>query len=135
MLKGARYTAELGARRGTGAWPAGWRFPAAAYHRAEVVWLVARDGWRPRGFVLAASCIALGALGGLIVGGSMTSRAAHQKGACAALHMAAAYGYLDERQQRVVMRSVATALNPDVDSFPGGYRAMREACDAIGERS
>ena len=135
MLKGARYTAELGAPRSAETWPAGWRFPTAAYHRAEAVWLVARDGWRPRGFVLAASCIALGALGGSIIGGSMTSRAAHQKGACAALHMAAAYGYLDERQQRVVMRSVATALNPDVDSFPGGYRAMREACGAIGGRS
>ena len=135
MLKGARYTAELGARRSAETWSAGWRFPTAAYHRIEAVWLVARDGWRPRGFVLAASCIALGALGGSIVVGSMTSRAAHQKGACAALHMAAAYGYLDERQQRVVMRSVATALNPDVDSFPGGYRAMREACGAIGGRS
>ena len=43
------------------------------------------------------------------------------------LHMAAAYGYLDERQQRVVMRTLATAINPDVDFFPGGDRAL---CDA-----
>ena len=131
MLKGARYTAELGARRSAETWPAGWRFPTAAYHRAEAGSLLTRGGWRPRGSVLAASCIALGALGGSIVGGSM----AHQKGACADLHMASAYRYLDERQQRVVMRSLATAINPHVDFFPGGYRAMREACSANGRRS
>jgi hypothetical protein len=44
--------------------------------------------------------------------------------------MAAACGYLDERQQRVVMRTLATAINPDVDFFPDGYRALRDACRA-----
>jgi hypothetical protein len=37
--------------------------------------------------------------------------------ACTALHMAAACGYLDERQQRVVMRTLATTINPNVDFF------------------
>jgi hypothetical protein len=57
-----------------------------------------------------------------------------QQGACAALHMAATHGYLDERQQRVVMHALATALNPQADLFPGGYRALREACGAAATR-
>ncbi|NJO34828.1 MAG: hypothetical protein HC869_18610 [Rhodospirillales bacterium] len=65
----------------------------------------------------------------------MADRTAPRKGACAALHMAAAHGYLDERQQRVVMRALVTVINPDVESFPGGYRAMREACTAVGGHS
>ena len=85
--------------------------------------------------MLAATCLALGALGGSIVGATAANRSAHQTGACTALHMAAAHGYLDERQQRVVMRALATAINPDVDLFPGGYRAMREACSVNGGRS
>lgn len=130
MLKGARYAAEPGAPRNAETWSAVWRLPTTAHHRVEAGLLPARGGRHLRGFALAASCIAVGALGGWIVGGSMTSRAAHQKGACAALHMAAAYGYLDERQQRVVMRTLATAINPDVDFFPGGYRVLRDACRA-----
>jgi len=74
------------------------------------------------------SCLALGALAGAIAGMSLSGGVAQHKGACAALHMAAARGYLDERQQRVVMRTLTTAINPDVELFPGGYRAMREAC-------
>jgi hypothetical protein len=44
--------------------------------------------------------------------------------------MAAAHGYLDDRQQRVVMRALATAMNPEAHLFPGGYAAMRQACGA-----
>jgi hypothetical protein len=72
--------------------------------------------------------VALGAFGGTLVGTLIASQSAHRRGACAALHMAAAHGFLDNRQQRVVMRALATAGNPDVEFFPGGFRAMQRAC-------
>ena len=130
MLQDARSIPAFDARKSGKAWPTGRRLPMASQHRAPAGSVPARRGWRLHSCILAVSCVAVGALGGWIIGGSMTSRAAHQKGACAALHMAAAYGYLDERQQRVVMRALATAINPDVDFFPGGYRALRDACRA-----
>ena len=84
-----------------------------------------------RGIVLAVICLAIGALAGTVAAGSMAARSPHQDGACIALRMAAAYGYLDDRQQRVVMRALATATNPEAHLFPGGYPAMRQACGAV----
>ncbi len=95
-------------------------------------WLRGREG--ARGFLLATAFLALSVLAGLVVGRSTASTAAHQEGACIALQMAAALGYLDDRQQRMLMLSLATAINPDMDLFPGGHRAMRQTCDAIAAR-
>jgi hypothetical protein len=83
---------------------------------------------RMRVICLALACSGVGALAGSVAASSIAGRSPHQDGACIALRMAATYGYLDERQQRVVMRALATATNPDAHLFPGGYRAMRQAC-------
>ena len=61
---------------------------------------------------------------GMVAGRVTANAAGHREGACIALNMAAALGYLDARQQRAVIRMLATAVNPDVDLFPGGQRAI-----------
>ena len=134
MLKGARSVASRGGSERVEAWP-GWSHLTPAKHRlAAGPHALEGHAWL-RALLLMVPCLAAGAIGGLIVGASMADRTAHRKGACMALHMAAAHGYLDERQQRVVMRALVTAINPDVESFSGGYRAMRDACAAAGGRS
>jgi hypothetical protein len=90
--------------------------------------------WGARQMFLAVMFLALGALAGLIVGRMTADAAGHREGACVALRMAAALGYLDDKQQRLVMHTLATALNPDVDLFPGGRRAIEQACEATAGR-
>jgi hypothetical protein len=60
----------------------------------------------------------------------MANRAAHRTGACIALNMAAALGYLDADQQRRLRHALSTALNPDVELFSGGRPSLQEACGA-----
>jgi hypothetical protein len=91
--------------------------------------------WHGRGLGVAAACLVAGAFAGSVTASSVTGRTAHQEGACIALRMAAAYGYLDERQRRVVMRTLTTVANPDAELFPGGYRGMLRTCDAIAGQS
>jgi hypothetical protein len=84
--------------------------------------------------VLTGVALALaGAVAGLAVGQSMAARAAHQTGACIALNMAAALGYLDAEQQRHVRHALLTAINPDVDLFSGGRPRLQEPCRAGAE--
>jgi hypothetical protein len=90
--------------------------------------------WRTREVFLGATFLALGALAGLIVGHMTANAAGHREGACVALRMAAALGYLDDKQKRLVMHKLATALNPDADLFPGGRRAIEQACEAPDSR-
>src|SRR5262245_13608120 len=71
-----------------------------------------------------------GAVAGLAAGQSMANRSAHRVGACIALNMAAALGYLDAEQQRRVRHALATAINPDADLFAGRNPSMRETCAA-----
>lgn len=81
----------------------------------------------------ALTCVALvllGAVAGLAAGQSMATRSAHRTGACIALNMAAALGYLDAQQQRQVRHALVTAINPDSDLFTGGRPSLREACNA-----
>jgi hypothetical protein len=85
----------------------------------------------PRAFVGAALLLA-GGVAGLAAGHSMASRAAHRKGACIALNMAEALGYLDAEQQRRVRHVLSTALNPEVDLFSSGRPSLKEACSAGG---
>jgi len=131
MLKSARSMAALDARGNAEPWPAGW----AIRNWRDTRFHGLRGRWRAHGLLLATAFLALGVLAGLAAGRLTANAAAHRDGACNALQMAAALGYLDDRQQRVVMRTLATAVNPDVDLFPGGHRATRQACDAVAGRS
>jgi hypothetical protein len=96
--------------------------------------------WQGSGRILplrAATGIALvlsGAVAGLAAGQSMATRSAHRTGACIALNMAAALGYLDAQQQRQVRHALVTAINPDADLFTGGRPSLREACGAGADR-
>jgi hypothetical protein len=81
----------------------------------------------------AATGIALvlfGAVAGLAAGQSIATRSAYRTGACAALNMAAALGYLDAEQRRQVRHALVTAINPDFDLFAGGRPSLREVCNA-----
>jgi hypothetical protein len=80
--------------------------------------------------LIGAALLLAGAVAGLAAGQAMAQRAAHRAGACSALNMAAALGYLDAAQQRRVRYALATALNPDVDLFLSGRPSLREACAA-----
>ena len=80
--------------------------------------------------VLGGAALVLAGAVGLAVGHTMATRSAHQAGACAALNMAAALGYLDADQQRRVRHALATAVNPDVDLFSGRRPGLQEACNA-----
>jgi len=79
--------------------------------------------------LLGAALVLLGAVAGLAAGQAMAARSAHRAGACAAINMAAALGYLDGEQQRRVRHALATAVNPDVDLFAGGAPSLRDSCN------
>jgi hypothetical protein len=81
----------------------------------------------PRALIGVALLLA-GGVAGLAAGQSMASRAAHRTGACIALNMATALGYLDAEQRRRVRHALSTALNPEVDLFSGGRPSLKEAC-------
>jgi hypothetical protein len=97
-----------------------------------------REGWSdgqawggglaPR-VLVGTALVLLGAVAGLAAGQTMAARSAHRTGACAALNMAAALGYLDGEQQRRVRHALATAVNPDVDLFAGGTPSLRDPCN------
>jgi hypothetical protein len=76
----------------------------------------------------AVALLLLGALAGLAAGQAMAQRSAHRAGACSALNMAAALGYLDTEQQRRVRHALATAVNPDADLFGGGRPTLQDPC-------
>jgi hypothetical protein len=81
----------------------------------------------PRALVGAALLLA-GGVAGLAAGQSMANRAAHRAGACSALNMAAALGYLDADQQRRLRHALSSALNPDVGLFSAGRSSLPERC-------
>jgi hypothetical protein len=129
MSKAVRFTPELN-ERSFGIWHA---LVAATRDRADVVAHSVRAPWLVAALVLGVASFAAGAVAGSRITQPSSIQPAHQ-GACAALHMAAAHGYLDERQQRVVMHALGTAINPQADLFPGGYRALRVACTEAAAR-
>jgi hypothetical protein len=85
----------------------------------------------PRALIGVALLLA-GGVAGLAAGRNMANRTAHRAGACNALNMAAALGYLDADQQRRVRHALSTALNPDADLFSAGRPRLEEACGAGG---
>ena len=85
----------------------------------------------PRALIGVVLLLAGGAVG-LAAGRSMANHAAHRAGACSALNMAAALGYLDAEQQRRLRHALSTALNPDVDLFSAGRPSLEGACGTGG---
>jgi uncharacterized membrane protein len=85
---------------------------------------------RARRLVVGTVLLLVGAAAGLAAGQTMVTRSAHQAGACSALSMAAALGYLDAEQQRQVRHALVTAVNPDVDLFSGRRPRLQETCNA-----
>jgi 2-methylcitrate dehydratase PrpD len=77
---------------------------------------------------VGAALVLAGGVAGLATGQSMANRAAHRTGACIALNMAAALGYLDAEQQRRLRHALTTAVNPHVDLFSGKRPSLEEAC-------
>ena len=90
---------------------------------------MSRSPRAPR-LVVGAALLLVGAAAGLAAGQTMVTRSAHQAGACSALNMAAALGYLDAEQQRQVRHALVTAVNPDVDLFSGSRPRLQETCNA-----
>src|SRR5262245_2838771 len=90
-------------------------------------WQREAAAWAPQ--VLAGvALVLLGAVAGLAAGQALAQRSAHRTGACNALNMAAALGYLDTEQQRRVQHALATAANPEADLFSGGRHSLPEPC-------
>lgn len=87
----------------------------------------------PHRILIGTALVLAGAVAGLAAGQTMATRSAHQAGACIALNMAAALGYLDAEQQRQVRHALVTAINPDLDLFSGGRPRLQEACGARTE--
>jgi 2-methylcitrate dehydratase PrpD len=83
----------------------------------------------PRALAGVALVLA-GAVGGMVAGQAIAGRSAHQTGACMALNMAAALGYLDAEQQRQVRHALVTAINPDADLLSGARPSLQETCSA-----
>jgi uncharacterized membrane protein len=102
----------------------GWR------RRWARTWVRASVRTRAHRVLIGAALLLAGTVAGLAAGQAMAQRAAHRAGACSALNMAAALGYLDAEQRRQVRHALSTALNLDVDLFLGGRPSLREACAA-----
>src|SRR5262245_61710466 len=107
-----------------------WR---SILERMEVRHGDARSGTRrlarklaPRALIGVALLLA-GGVAGMAAGRNLANRAAHRAGACNALNMAAALGYLDADQQRRVRHALSTALNTDADLFSAGRPHREEA--------
>jgi hypothetical protein len=51
-----------------------------------------------------------------------------REGACIAMDVAMAYGFIDEPKRKVVTRAVSETSNPYAGRFTGGYRKLNDAC-------
>ncbi len=80
---------------------------------------------------IAASLLVAGALSGALLawnGYRAVNTSDYAMGACTALEMAAAYGYLDETAKRIVVRSLASVQNPNAQHFPDRHRDLVAIC-------
>jgi hypothetical protein len=85
--------------------------------------------------MLIASTAALaGLLAGTLLARPIIGRTAHAEGACIAMDMATAYGFLDETKRKIVTRALTQANNPYAGSFPGGYRALTSTCSDLAQK-
>jgi hypothetical protein len=60
-----------------------------------------------------------------------TTVSAYARGACVAMDMASAYGFLDDAKRKIVTRALTLQNNPYTVQMPGGYRALTTACTEI----
>jgi hypothetical protein len=56
-----------------------------------------------------------------------------REGACIAMDMATAYGFIDEPKRKVVTRAISETGNPHAGRFTGGYRKLNDACADIAK--
>jgi hypothetical protein len=84
--------------------------------------------WKGLGIVASAALISLGAGFALR---PATDVPPHSHGACVAMDMAAAYGFLDDVKRKIVTRALAHGNNPYAAHFPGGYRALTKTCATV----
>jgi hypothetical protein len=55
------------------------------------------------------------------------------KGACIAMDMATAYGFLDDTKRKIVTRALTQSNNPYAPRFPASYRALTAGCADVAE--
>jgi hypothetical protein len=83
--------------------------------------------------VPAAAALLIGMLTGALLARPALENAAHRDGACIALDMAMAHGYLDATTRKVVTRALTRDINPYANRFPGGHRPLTDACAEIAK--
>ena len=84
-----------------------------------------------RNSVAVASLMVLSALLGSLVTSSAMAPKLNREGACIAMDVAMAYGFVDEHKRKVVTRAITDTSNPYASRFTGGYRKLNEACSDI----
>jgi hypothetical protein len=83
--------------------------------------------------VVVVGLMAVSAAAGAVMATSTSSPRLYRDGACIAMDIATAYGFLDEPKRKIVTRAIADAANPYAGRFAGGYRALTEACESVAE--
>jgi hypothetical protein len=85
--------------------------------------------------MLITSAAALaGLLAGIILARPTSGTASHAEGACIAMDMATAYGFLDETKRKIVTRALTQANNPYAGRFPDGYRELNATCSDLAQK-
>lgn len=79
--------------------------------------------------IVAVASASIGLMVGIMV--VRSSGTGHAQGACIALDMATAYGFLDDTKRKIITRSLSQANNPYAAHFSGGYRAVSATCADI----
>jgi hypothetical protein len=78
--------------------------------------------------VIATMAALAGLLAGIVLVRPASGTATHAEGACIAMDLAMAYGFLDETKRKIVTRGLTLENNPYAGRFPGGYRALTATC-------
>jgi hypothetical protein len=84
--------------------------------------------------LLVASGAALLGLAGGVVLRPAPAVSAHAHGACVAMDMASAYGFLDETKRKIVTRALTQQHNSYAPHFSGGYHALTTACADVAKK-
>jgi hypothetical protein len=97
-----------------------------------------RYGRAPAGYQLRVEILLAIAVGTTLFGFAVgylsrpaTTVSAYARGACTAMDMASAYGFLDDAKRKIVTRALTLQNNPYTVQMPGGYRALTTACTEI----
>jgi hypothetical protein len=79
----------------------------------------------------ATAAASIGLVAGLLLARPGGGIATHSQGACIAMDVATAYGFLDETKRRIVTRALTQANNPYAARFPRRYRSLADICAEI----